>query len=120
MDEPRKLTLWQVLAGALALVLSGVVGAGPALAASPAGTTVPGRVEPAHDGNGDGHDHEDDGHNGGTLDTERDREDQDDGNDDHPARYHDDDDDLFDKLGEVVEAVADVLEEIAHLLYDLS
>ena len=108
MDERRQLPIWQVMTAALALFLSGAIGAAPAQGAPTDTPPVPGLAQPWDD------------------------EDENDGNDAHPAGkgHHDDDDDDHDhdhdhddddglELDDLLENLADVLEEVADLLDDL-
>jgi hypothetical protein len=108
VDERRQLPIWQVMAAALALFLSGAIGSAPALAALTDTPPAPGLAQPwddedendgndAHPAGGGHHDHDDD-------------------DDDHDD--HDDDDDGL-ELDDLLENLADVLEEVADLLDDL-
>ena len=113
MDERRQLPIWQVMTAALALFLSGAVGAAPALAAPTDTSPLPGMAQPwddedendgndAHPAGGGHHDHDDD---------------DDDDDDDHDHDHDDDHDGL--ELDDLLENLADVLEEVADLLDDL-
>jgi len=100
VDERQQLPIWKVMAASLALLVAGAIGAAPALAAATDTPTVPGQAAPWDD------------------------EDENDGNDAHPAggdHDHDDDDDDDDglELDELLESLADVLEEVADILDDL-
>ncbi len=108
MDERRQLPIWQVMAAALALFLSGAIGSAPALAALTDTPPAPGLAQPWDDEDeNDGHDAHPAG--GG-------HHDHDDDDDDHDD--HDDDDDGL-ELDDLLENLADVLEDVAVLLDDL-